>query len=181
MADVQRPAGARLSADASASYPILGARSPEPGARSPEPGALLSLYAECSTCCRQLRMDPDLAAEVAQRFALEYLEGRLRIPDPCRGWLRTYAMRAAIKLRRRPVRETCLHEDPEARQVTPSDACLEACLSALPGKMRRALELRHLESMPTGQAARALGMTAGAYRVLCTRARTLVRERGKSL
>lgn len=149
---------------------------------SSEPGSLLPLYQECSTCCRQLRLDPDLAAEVTQGFAQEYLEGRLRVSDPlCRSWVRIYVLRAAGKLRRRHARESSLREDPVATPAVRSEAILESCLESLPAKMRRALELRHLEAKRTSQAARELGMSAGAYRVLCTRARAMVRERRKSL
>jgi DNA-directed RNA polymerase specialized sigma24 family protein len=52
-------------------------------------------------------------------------------------------------------------------------------LDRLPHRLRRALELRYLESAPAADAAEELQASVPAFHKLCERARRLARQRSK--
>ena len=81
-----------------------------------------------------------------------------------------------MRIRRREQREARLIDDPPASWQEPNASPILDALQQLPWKMRRALELRHLKSLTTREAAQELGVSSGAYRTLCTRARKRLRE-----
>jgi len=149
----------------------------EPGARSPEPGNLERLLEECRRHCLRRGLTPDTADEVVQILALSALQGGCRDIRHRAAWLNGFVWRTLTRLRSRESREGPILSEPAATVSVGESAQAQELLNQLPGLMRRALELRYLQSRSTVEAAHELGMSQVAFRVLCSRARAALRER----
>lgn len=128
------------------------------------------------------------AEDIAQECLLKALEWRPRQQRPMnwRGWLLTVARHRAIDLVRRRRRESSEPLDEAAQAASQPDdsgACqaeadyprVRLALGALPGELRRVLELHYLQQLNYRELAGRLGVTTGAVATRLHRAREAAR------
>lgn len=128
--------------------------------------------------------DREAAADVAQDVTVRVVTGRgsLRDPNALEAWVRTIAVRAAIreaeKSRRRRFAER-EHGAREVRLAEPPEAVGQAIalLDGLPPRQKAALTLRYVHDVPDDEISRILRCRPATVRSLLSRGRDAVRTR----
>src|SRR5690349_13898440 len=135
---------------------------------------------------RRLLPDPTSADDVFQTtfLALARRAGSFRRPEALPAWLHRTAVRAAVRLRRRPT-PAALTAEPPGPPADPLDtltgrellAAIDAELARLPEHQRLPLVLCGLQGRTLEEAAAALGLSVGAVKGRLERGRERLRRR----
>lgn len=146
---------------------------------NPSGGVLNSLtefLKECRKTCERRRLPQDEVDDIVQHLALCVLEGKCNDIRHRTAWLNGFVWRTLTRMRTRQSRVDQLLHEPAATEAAHDFAEPSELLRRLPARMRRALELRYLESRSTAESADELDMSPASYRVLCSRARAALRQ-----
>ncbi|WP_051470983.1 RNA polymerase sigma factor [Patulibacter minatonensis] len=135
-------------------------------------------------CALGVLRDREAAADVAQEVAVRALTRRraLRDPGALDAWVRTIAIRAAIREAGRTRRRRSAERDHGAREVPPAGPAeavgdATALLRGLPARQKAALTLRYVHDLPDEEIARILRCRPATVRSLLSRGRDAVRTR----
>lgn len=128
--------------------------------------------------------DREAAADVAQDVTVRVVTGRgaLRDPDALEAWVRTIAIRAAIREAQKSQRRRVAEREHGAREVRPAEpqeavGHAIALLDGLPPRQKAALTLRYVHDVPDDEISRILRCRPATVRSLLSRGRDAVRTR----
>lgn len=128
--------------------------------------------------------DREAAADVAQDVTVRVVtrRGSLRDPEALEAWVRTIAIRAAIREAERSRRRRSAEREHGAREVRPSAppeavGHAIALLDGLPPRQKAALTLRYVHDVPDDEISRILRCRPATVRSLLSRGREAVRTR----
>jgi RNA polymerase sigma factor (sigma-70 family) len=101
----------------------------------------------------------------------------LRDPDALQAWVRTIAVREAVRVGRAPARADLVRPGDEARRDDPEVASdVRRVLERLPPDQRAILVLRDVHGLDEAEAARILGVARGTVKSRLHRARAVFRR-----
>jgi RNA polymerase sigma factor (sigma-70 family) len=153
-----------------------------PLAARAEPGVDAQVLAVAQRAALGVLRDREAAADVAQEVAVQVLtrRGGLRDPDALYAWVRTIAIRAALREAGRSRRRRFAEEAHAA--LRPPGPALDdlghalALLDGLPPRQRAALTLRYVHDLTDPEIARILRCRPATVRSLLSRGRDAVRN-----